>query len=104
MKKIFSGTSLDKYNQQIKKLVGDNEKVNHIEIFLAANESKLSIVAQPNDAYVGKCKYFGAHPCISEKFMLDFFKWNAVGDPCQALNLFHGRQCRQNRAGHHSGG
>lgn len=80
MRDVFSQKTLNEYNRQIKKLLDENDKINYIEVLLASDESKLSIVARPNSAYVGEYKYFGAHPCISEKLILDFFKRKSVCD------------------------
>lgn len=66
MKDIFKGYSLKQFNKDISGLIKD-EGVNHIKLFAATDEAKISVVLRPSD---DKTFYYGLNPSFSSEKMI----------------------------------
>lgn len=67
MKDIFKDYSLKQFNNDISGLIKD-EMVNHIKLFAATDEAKISVVLKPEE---DETFYYGVHPEFSDKEMIN---------------------------------
>lgn len=93
MKDIFKDYSLQQFNRDISGLI-KSEMVNHIKLFTATDESKVSVVLK---ASRNKTFYYGVHPAFSEQRMLSIvFNKNTI-NACDFWNIVCKEQADKKR-------
>ncbi|GAB3622838.1 hypothetical protein GCM10027418_09200 [Mariniluteicoccus endophyticus] len=89
MRGLFDLVDLQDFNRQVAEGLKPEDPVNHIEVVVASQRTKLSFVARPNPERRGDAAYHGIHPRISHKTIQDFLLLGAARD---AEAFWHGVQ------------